>query len=73
MDTPNTECEDDVTLPTPTPRIPKQEGTGTPCDQQEDLDQLFEETERACSFEEYKQVLEFCSDKERKDLATVSE
>ena len=72
VDTPSTEEEIDVILPTPTPRGTRQEETGAMDDQQVELDQLFDQTERACSFEEYRQVLQFCSDKERKDLATVS-
>ena len=66
VDTPSTEDGNDVILPTPLPRSTKQEDTG-------ELDQLFDETEQACSFEEYKQVLLFCSEKERKDLISVSE
>ena len=76
VDPPEDSCEVSPT-PTPTPRTPRQEAPGdcplaSASDQQVLLDQLYDEKEQACSYQEYEQVLKFCAEKERKDIATVS-
>ena len=67
-------CDQEATYPTPTPRTPRQDGEGplVSGDQLLFQDQLYEEQVRACSYDDYAQVLKLCDDKDRKDITTVS-